>query len=178
MKFDASKLVQLRRPRYAAGTSPAAEDARAEQEYQLARQWQHNRMLHGYGVVVGLEVGVEENERGTQVIVTPGYALDGWGREIVVTEPLAVSLPGDRHDLTVYLKYVEAENAGDAAAPAAAGAGRAHIIETAQLVFEPTGSERAIAPTTRADFAIPIARVRRPQSKWQRDRDFRPARAR
>jgi hypothetical protein len=177
MKFDPGKLVRLRRPRYVEGKLLSADDFKAEQEYQLERQWQHNRMLHGYGVVVGLEVGVEENDKGWQVIVSPGYGLDGWGREIVVTEPLSANLPGDRHDLTVYLKFVETDE-DDSERSAALSQKGTRLVESAGLTYEPTGSERAPAPPTRADFAIPIARLKRPHHVWQRDRDFRPARAR
>jgi hypothetical protein len=135
-------------------------------------------MLHGYGVVVGLEVGLEENPDGsTKIIVSPGYALDGWGREVVVTEPLSVYLPGDRHDLTVYVKYVEQDDDDDPGKRATPSQDAPLVVETAQVTFEPSSSERALAPTLRADFAVPIARLRRPHQHWQRDRDFRPARA-
>ncbi len=176
MKFDPTKLVRLKRPKYYAGKLMTADDFRAEQEYQRERAWQHNRMLHGYGVVVGLEVGLQENADGsTQVIVSSGYALDGWGREIVVIEPLSAYLPSDRHDLTIYLKYVKQDDDEKNIAPQQ---NASHTIESAQVTFEPSTPERTIAPATRADFAIPIARLRRPRQQWQRDRDFRPARAR
>lgn len=176
MKFDASKLVVLKRPTYYAGKIMSAEDFRAEQAYQLACRWQHNRMLHGYGVVVGLEVGLEENDKGTLIIVAPGYALDGWGREIVVPEPLTVALPGDRHDLIIYLKYVEQQDDDDSA-KGIASSGAKFISEQAAVLFEPAAAERGMTSATRSDYAIPIARLRRPNLKWQRDRDFRPARA-
>src|SRR4029079_17237145 len=136
-----------------------------------------NRMLHGYGVVAGLEVGLEETKGSTQVIVSPGYGLDGWGREIVVTEPLTVFLPGDRHDLIVYIKYVDQVGDDDSDKKGMAHVPTAQIVESAQVTFEPAAGEKAIAATTRADFAIPIARLRRPHQEWTRDRNFRPARA-
>ncbi len=177
MKFDAAKLVQLKRPTYFVGQLLTAEDLRAEQDYQREKQWLHNRMLHGYGIVVGLEVGLQENDDGTtQAIVSPGYALDGWGRELVVTEPLSVYLPRERHDLTLFLKYVEYPDADDKTI--APNQDAAHIVESAQVTFEPSSSERALAPAQRADFAIPLARLRRPHQAWQRDRNFRPARTR
>lgn len=182
MKFDANKLVRLKRPNFYDGKLLTANDLRAEQEYQREKQWLHNRMLHGYGVVVGLEVGVQENADGsTQVIVSPGYALDGWGREIIVPEQQSVYLPGDRHDLTIYVKYVERSD-DDKTTAAAFPSGQvnqnaAWIIQEAQVIFEPSPTERALAPMTRTDYAIAIARLRRPHHNWQRDRDFRPARA-
>ncbi len=180
MKFDSNKLVRLKRPSYFAGQLLTADDLRAEQEYHLQSRWQHNRMLHGYGIVVGLEVGVQENDDGsTQVIVSPGYALDGWGREIVLTESVAIYLPGDRHDLTLYVKYVERPDDDEKSIASRMDAPRtnAPVIEAAQVTFEPSSSERGIAPTMRVDYAIPIARLRRPRQAWQRDKDFRPPRA-
>ena len=180
MKFDSNKLVRLKRPSYFTGQLLTADDLRAEQEYHLQRQWQHNRMLHGYGIVVGLEVGIQENDDGsTQVIVSPGFALDGWGREIVVSEPISIYLPGDRHDLTLFVKYVETrDDDGKSIAPRIdAPRTNAPVVEGAQVTFEPSSSERGIAPTTRTDYAIPIARLRRPHKEWQRDKNFRPPRA-
>lgn len=179
MKFDPGKLVRLKRPNYYGDEPVTATELRAEQEYQREKQWQHNRMLHGYGVVAGLEVGLQEDESGsTRLVVSPGYALDGWGREIVVTDPLAVYLPKDRHDLIVYLKYVEQAGDDDTSKSAVSGHNSAEILESAQVVFAPATPERAIAASGRDDYAIPIARLRRPHQHWQRERDFRPARAR
>lgn len=178
MKFDPRKLVRLKRPRYFVGQLLTADDFRAEQQYHLDRQWQHNRMLHGYGIVVGLEVGLEVADNGsTRVIVSPGFALDGWGRELVVTEPLSVFLPGDRHDLTIYLKYVEQDDDDDDTKAVAPRSGSASVIESALVIFEPSTSEFALGATTRPDYAIPIARLRRPRQEWQRDKNFRPPRA-
>ncbi len=178
MKFDPTKLTRLKRPNFSSGKLLTADDLRAEQEYQREKMWQHNRLLHGYGIVVGLEVGLQENGDGsTQVIVSPGYALDGWGREIVVDEPIALYLPGDRHDLTVFVKYIE-QTDDDAVKQIAPPQNSASVAETAQVTFEPSSAERALAPTQRADYAIALARLRRPHQNWQRDRNFRPARAR
>lgn len=176
MKFDPTKLVLLQRPRFLEGKFMTADDFRAEQEYHLQRQWQHNRLLHGYGIVVGLEVGIQANDEGsTQLIVSPGYALDGWGRELVVPEPVSIFLPGDRHDLTIFVKYVEPAQDDDSEKSIAEHA--APILERARVMFEPSSAERALAPTARPDYAVPIARIRRPHQHWQRDKDFRPPRA-
>jgi hypothetical protein len=162
MKFDAKRLVHLPRPRVAAGKMVTAEDLRAEQEYQREMRWQHNRLLHGYGIVVGLEVIIQEKETdGSQVVIAPGYALDGWGRELLVSEPLALALSPDRRDFVVYLRYSEAETADG---------------ESVQVLFEPP-AERLTAPTARSDFAIPLARFRKPHHQWQHDRTFRAPRA-
>jgi hypothetical protein len=51
-----------------------------------------NRMIVGRGVICGLNVTAD----GENVVVSPGIAIDGWGREVIVSEPL----PCDLHALT------------------------------------------------------------------------------
>jgi hypothetical protein len=60
-----------------------AEDFTAEQEYHLGMRRAHNRRLHTHGVAYGLELGFA----GAVVTVSPGMALDGQGREIVLGAP-------------------------------------------------------------------------------------------
>ena len=62
-----------------------------EQTYLLEKRWLHNRRLHGSGVVDGLTV-TPAGEGAPEVVVEPGLALDGCGREIVVPEPCRISL--------------------------------------------------------------------------------------
>lgn len=62
-----------------------------ETNYANAKRWMLNRLVFGVGVVCGLDVlvGPEPNT----VIITPGVAIDKWGREIVVpkaTDPIAI----------------------------------------------------------------------------------------
>jgi len=62
-----------------------------ETNYFNAKRRLINRLVCGYGVVCGLDVqcGPEDNT----IIVTPGVALDKWGREIIVpnaTGPIVI----------------------------------------------------------------------------------------
>lgn len=167
MKFDATKLARLAPPRFVAGQTPTTEELRAALRYQYEMQWQHNRLLHGYGIVAGLETAIEENPDGSaSVVIAPGYGLDGWGRELIVPESLRIRLAHDRRDFVVYVRYVETET--DESNP-----DRAAL----QVLFEPP-AERMVSPTARADFAIPLARFRRPHTQWQHDKNFRPPRVR
>jgi hypothetical protein len=178
MKFDPAKLVKLAPPRFVSGKLLTSEELRAEQAYQQQMRWLHNRMLHGYGIVAGLEVLIEEDENaGAQVVVAPGYALDGWGRELIVTEPLRVRLDRERRDLILYLKFVEPADSDDAD-PKDVSQEAVTDGTAIELLLERPPAERAIAPSGRADFAISLARLRRTHLTWQRDRDFRPPRAR
>jgi hypothetical protein len=73
-----------RRPRYFSGQLLTPDDFEAEQSYHLEARRQHNRHLHGWGIVSGL--GVTASGSGG-VMVEPGLAIDGLGRTIVVPEP-------------------------------------------------------------------------------------------
>lgn len=65
-----------------------------ETNYANAKRWLLNRLVTGVGVVCGLDVlvGPEPNT----IIITPGVAIDKWGREIIVpkvTDP--ITIPAD-----------------------------------------------------------------------------------
>ena len=76
-----------RRVNFFNGMMLTAADLAAEQEYHRGMRYLHNR-LHGYGIVSGLEVTVTRG----RVLVSPGLAIDGCGREVVVAQPLALRL--------------------------------------------------------------------------------------
>ena len=64
-----------------------------ETRYQNSKRWLVNRLIGGYGVVCGLDV--QWSDQSGQVVVTPGVAIDKWGREIIVpvaSRPIPVSL--------------------------------------------------------------------------------------
>lgn len=81
----------LQRVHFFAGQLLTAEDLRAEQEYVLERLRRHNRWLHGWGVVAGLELAVDDE----RVVVEAGLALDCRGNEIVVEDRTTLALPSD-----------------------------------------------------------------------------------
>lgn len=65
-------------------------DLEAEQAYHRGKTWLHNAWLHGTGVVWGLKVGL--NSESNELVVKPGLALDGHGRELVVTAEMCADL--------------------------------------------------------------------------------------
>jgi hypothetical protein len=69
-----------------------ADDMRIEQEYFRDKQRRHNRFLHGWGVVCGLEVKLDPESGPLAVVVCPGYALGPCGDEIYVPDPVPVDL--------------------------------------------------------------------------------------
>jgi hypothetical protein len=82
--------VTIERTRYFTGQLLDEADLMQEQRYFREKVRRHNRMLHGWGIVSGLEVrpGPADGE----VTVEPGYALDRYGDEIVVADAVIVDL--------------------------------------------------------------------------------------
>jgi hypothetical protein len=82
----------LERLRYFPRQLLTADDMRTEQEYFRERQKRHNRLLHGWGVVCGLEVVLDKENGPFAVRVCPGYALGPYGDEIYVPESVPLDL--------------------------------------------------------------------------------------
>ena len=115
-----------RRPNYFTGQLLTEEDFTAEQSYFLDGRRSDNRHLHGWGVVCGLGVAPSG---GGGVVIQPGLAIDGLGREIVVPEPRDMPDPhqpiDDRGDpsgepvdsdvVTICLAYAQRPEGGDPA---------------------------------------------------------------
>jgi len=80
------------RPRYFSGQLLSDADLTSEQQYMLAKNRLHNRYLHGWGVVCGLQV-VCNNCTGMLTIM-PGYAIDPCGNDIVVCQSQTFDLLG------------------------------------------------------------------------------------
>lgn len=108
-----------RRNRYFYGKLLDVGHFQMEQCYGLDKRWLLNRLALGSGVLCGLTVTVGAD--GT-VCISPGVAIDGLGREIVVSAPVAVppAQPTDDQGLpsgdplssgqsTLYLCYTECD---------------------------------------------------------------------
>jgi len=82
-----------------------ADDLTTEQEFQTAHRRRHNIGSHRWGIVTGLTLTTSTGSPR----VEPGMAVDGYGRELLVPEP--VPLPPDAFDclkseqLDVWLVY-------------------------------------------------------------------------
>ena len=97
-------LVAPVRPRYFDGRLLTAADFAREQEYHLAGRRRLTLLAVGSGVVEGLRV----RTTGNHVIVSPGLAIDGLGREIIVPEAVEVCLDAlHRNGAFVVLSYAE-----------------------------------------------------------------------
>jgi len=94
---EGTKLCGLARPqrnRYFYGKLLDAYHFELETDYMNAKRHLLNRLVTGYGVVCGLDVNATDD--GEAVVVSPGFAVDPWGREIVVDcESRRVEIPGE-----------------------------------------------------------------------------------
>ena len=81
-------LASPTRNRYFYGKLLDARHLELEQRYFLEHSRQINRMGLGFGVLCGL--GLELAGDGTKLILHPGVAIDGLGREIVVPTPVCI----------------------------------------------------------------------------------------
>jgi hypothetical protein len=93
--------VGLERTRFFARQLVGPEDFTQDQRYFREKHRRHNRMLHGWGVVCGVEVSQAGNSDGAPapylVCVAPGYVLGPYGDEILVdvTTPFDVRRVAD-----------------------------------------------------------------------------------
>lgn len=96
--------IVTERNRFFTGKFMTARDFQGEQDYFLSRHRLHNRLLHGWGIVCGLEVeyhpdrlaGPPRNQSDCAkrwVRVRPGIAIDCCGRELVVHKEWYYELP-------------------------------------------------------------------------------------
>jgi hypothetical protein len=80
----------LLRPDYGSGGLMTAADYAADQDYHLQIQRRRNRTLSVSGVVDGMDLTVAA--QGPFVTVSPGLALDGRGRQILLTAARRIDL--------------------------------------------------------------------------------------
>ena len=75
-------LSTMERPRYFSGQLLTEDELRSEQGYVLAKNRLHNRYLHGWGIVCGLQLTCDECPG--YVAIHPGYGLDPRGNDVMV----------------------------------------------------------------------------------------------
>jgi hypothetical protein len=114
-------ITEIKRPNYYEGQYLGAQDLTAAQEYQRQQDQRHRLAAHTWGIAAGLELE-ERPQPGSgdavDIYVKPGYAVDGFGRAIVVLEPYKIpealfaqfafdpTLPAGRW-IPVWLRYRE-----------------------------------------------------------------------
>jgi hypothetical protein len=82
--------VSAVRPSFFEGQYLGAEDLKAIVDYFRSRDARALLSSHGWGIAAGLQLVLSEIAPGEfQLTVTPGVAIDGYGRLVTVTEPTA-----------------------------------------------------------------------------------------
>jgi hypothetical protein len=114
-----AELHHPRRNRYFAGKTLAVADLEMEQDYVRGADAQLARLVLGAGVVCGLDVTAREAGDRPGIHISPGLALDPWGRRIVVPRGVKAALPAQSPppaSMVVRLRYA-AQEAGFAPSP-------------------------------------------------------------
>lgn len=167
-------LRSLKRNRFFTGKLLTVEDLELEQEYFREKLKRHNRYLHGFGIVFGLEVS-----RSAGVIISPGLAIDCQGNEIAVPVSLKVAFPGPELVSTIFLSvsYVEREiDPVPAVMPHSSDTDNSRIEESTAAVFgkgNANHGHRHFKGRWRACgelHGLTIARFRFSSGEWRIDR--------
>ncbi|MEO7116544.1 MAG: hypothetical protein ABIZ18_11870 [Caldimonas sp.] len=153
----------LERVSYFFGQILGADDFETEQAYLRGRLGRRNRLLHGTGIVAGLDVAIDASAGA--VVIAPGLAFAPDGNEIGLDAPVALALPASG---TAWLVQVAYREAPCRSVVSQAGTATTRIVET----FD--ASLAAMADAS----AVPLARVHRVRGRWRVDAKFAPPRIR
>ncbi len=94
----------LERVHYYSNQLLTADDFACEQSYFLERFRRHNRYLHGWGVVNGLNVVAQNNKT---VMVSPGLAVDCCGNEIYLDVAEQAGIPKNSKLFFITIEFAE-----------------------------------------------------------------------
>jgi hypothetical protein len=161
----------LQRLNYFTGQLLGVHDFAAEQDYIRNKMHRRNRLLHGAGVVSGLQVTLERAVGKTQAVIAPGLAFNARGEEIEVCAPTTLPLPAQGKSLLVLLHYAEQPcqpvpaPATDAQSNAQEQTRFSRITETFSAMLAPSADDTAVA----------LARLNFTRGRWTLDRKFRVA---
>ena len=173
MKRDCP-VTPLKRLRYFSGELLTADDFQVEQNYFLEKHRRHNRYLHGFGVVCGLEVSTD----GVTLQVDPGLALNCAGEEIPVCAPVTSRLPREGRIAFVRLSYLERETDPVPVSGGLNGMEKSRVEEGFEIIL---AAEDPCRGHHRSDsrwlccggsHGIPIAKLKFGRGRWTIDRRF------
>ena len=165
------------RNNFFAGRLLTAEDLSLEQQYIRGKQQLHNRALHGFGIVAGLEV--DHGEKKNTLVVAPGLAIDCQGNEIVVAGAVELAFPESVADPTTYvvIRYRETESGFGFAGQKPDGTGsHPRIEESFVTTFNSVNlnqRHRHVNGRWQAcgnPHGLVLARLRRTSGQWRLDR--------
>ncbi len=168
----------FRRNNFFSGRLLTDSDLELEQTYFREKQRLHNRALHGFGIVSGLEV----SRRRDKLVITSGLALDCEGNEIVVAETQSQPLPQLKSD-TVFLIISHRETLTNSTPTSSLDklSEPTLIEETFSFAFESSNPnqnhrhQRGRWQSCGKPHGLVLARLRKTSGQWRLDRRLRRA---
>ncbi len=154
------------------------EDLELTQQYFRERFKRHNRSLHGFGIVSGLNVTVESG----QIVVAPGLALDCEGNELHIERAQSVIVPPDTAWRAAFVNVRFIEGCADRTAIAEAEKpydSTGYLAESFELAVAPANSNRrhrhlrARWLACGQPHALTIAKLKYNSQGWHVDRGYR-----
>jgi hypothetical protein len=172
------------RTHFFTGKLLTAEDLSQEQQYQIGKRRLHNRMLHGWGLVSGLEVMISDG--GESVRIEPGVAIDCEGNEIILPKPYEMKVTGENDSANCLYAVVAYEERMVSAIDGSSNGDVAwdRIVECFAASLAGSNSNaghrhqhgRWLSCGQR--HPITLARLRRAVKGWRVDRRYHPPRVR
>lgn len=160
------ELPELQRVNYFAGQLLTTDDFVAEQTYHRERSRLHNRLLHGWGVVAGLDA----RSRAGVIVISPGMAFDPSGDEIVLHQETTLTpATGAKGGPSLYVvvKYAESP-----AHPTTNPVFPADESAQSRIVLGASFELTTAVPRT-AGSGVAIARLLWRTSQWRVDARYR-----
>lgn len=156
-------MTDIARPVYREGQFLAAADFVAEQAYHRRALGRHEVGEHTWGLVVGLELVEVPDPSGSgfvDVFLTPGFAVDGYGRQIVSFERVVVDTNLfnaflDSSHRSVWIQFAETDAAAtpEGWTDDCADGQPTRAVETFRLVVDPVDSDTDVIVA--GEVAIP-----------------------
>ena len=168
-------LTPLKRVRYSFGQVLGVDDFLGEQNYFRDKSRRHNRYLHGWGVVCGLEVDAGKDI----LVIHPGLALNCKGEEVVVPQPVEMPLPASRRCVYLALHYAERETDPLPVVGTEEMMTNSRIEETYELTYQQENPcpalRRKKSPCLPCgeSHGIPLAKMVYRSGRWRIDGRFR-----
>jgi len=167
-----SKSDRLQRVHYFTGQVLGEDDFNTEQNYFIQKHRLHNRHLHGWGVVNGLEVSVDKSN---VVHVAPGIAIDCAGNELLLCSPRKLAAPRKAGEFYVVLEYHETQINSVPVAPGSTDSMivNSRIQESFRLSItnvDPNSKHDGIGPGTAgcgSPHPVSIARLQKTPKAWK-----------
>ena len=164
---------KLQRVLYFTGQVLGEDDFNTEQNYFIEKHRLHNRHLHGWGVVNGLEVSID---KANVVHVAPGVAIDCVGNEIFLRSEAKLNAPGRASEFYVVVEYREIKRS---AVPFAPGDPTEPLLKNGRIEedchvyianVDPNSRHDGIGPGTAGcgrAHAIFVARLQKMPKSWK-----------